>query len=175
MRTRTQHREEIERTFQNPHGLEEAMTELYELRFTAQCLRKSREDVKKCWEAKVVEKEKEIKKKKQALFRLEDAMTCVGCSTPQTIYVDPHNGLISKMDPIKYIFDKLTLTSRTKAIKDSVLADHLAQYHVEDYQPLKFDFPDEDIMAIKDYEIPDPDEQPEKRNDGLLCSMVLQM
>ncbi|MCI15948.1 NBS-containing resistance-like protein, partial [Trifolium medium] len=71
--------------------------------------------------------------------------------------------LISKMDPIKYIFEKPALTGRIarwqmllseydieyrtqKAIKGSVLADHLAHQPVEDYQPVKFDFPDEEIM-----------------------------
>ncbi|GAU21751.1 hypothetical protein TSUD_328760 [Trifolium subterraneum] len=74
--------------------------------------------------------------------------------------------LISKMDPIKYIFEKTALTRiiarwqmllseydieyRTqKAIKGSILADHLAHQPVEDYQPVKFDFPDEEIMYLK--------------------------
>ncbi|XP_050890995.1 uncharacterized protein LOC127096473 [Lathyrus oleraceus] len=48
-----------------------------------------------------------------------------------------------------------------KAIKGSVLVEYLAHQPVEDYQPLKFDFPDEDIMVIKDCEIPGPDEGPE--------------
>lgn len=42
-----------------------------------------------------------------------------------------------------------------------MMADHLVYHPVEDYQSLKFDFLDEDIMAIKDYEIPYPDEGPE--------------
>jgi hypothetical protein len=79
------------------------------------------------------------------------------------------------MDPIKYIFEKPALTGRLarwqmllskydiqyvtqKAIKGSVLAEYLAHQPVEDYQSLKFDFPDEDIMVIKDCEIPGPDE-----------------
>ncbi|GAU10561.1 hypothetical protein TSUD_423630, partial [Trifolium subterraneum] len=69
-------------------------------------------------------------------------------------------------DPIKYIFEKAALTGRIarwqmllseydieyhtqKAIKGSVLADHLAHQPVEDYQPIKFDFPDEEIMYLK--------------------------
>lgn len=48
-----------------------------------------------------------------------------------------------------------------KAIKGSILADHLAHQPMENYQPLKFDFPYEDIMVVKDYEIPGPDEGPE--------------
>ncbi|XP_050881388.1 uncharacterized protein LOC127084911, partial [Lathyrus oleraceus] len=86
--------------------------------------------------------------------------------------------LISKMDPIKYIFEKPALTGRLarwqmllseydiqyvsqKAIKGSVLSDYLANQPVEDYQSLKFDFPDEDIMVVKDCEIPGLDEGPE--------------
>ncbi|GAU31738.1 hypothetical protein TSUD_146250 [Trifolium subterraneum] len=74
--------------------------------------------------------------------------------------------LTSKMDPIKYIFEKAALTGRIarwqmllskydieyrtqKAIKGSILADHLAHQPVEDCQPIKFDFPDEEIMYLK--------------------------
>ena len=32
-----------------------------------------------------------------------------------------------------------------KAIKGSILADHLAHQPIEDYQSIKFDFPDEDV------------------------------
>ena len=77
--------------------------------------------------------------------------------------------LISKMDPIKYIFEKTALSRRIarwkmilteydiqyitqKAIKGSVLADHLAHQAVEDYQSMKFEFPDEDIMMVNNYE-----------------------
>lgn len=41
-----------------------------------------------------------------------------------------------------------------KAIKGSVLAEYLPYHPSEDYQFIKFDFPEEDIMAIKDCEIP---------------------
>jgi len=73
--------------------------------------------------------------------------------------------LITKMDPIKYIFEKPALTGRIarwqmllseydilyvtqKAIKGSVLADFLAHQPVQDYQPVLPDFPDEDILAL---------------------------
>jgi len=36
-----------------------------------------------------------------------------------------------------------------KAIKGSVLADHLAHQLIEDYQPIMFDFPNEEIMYLK--------------------------
>jgi len=73
--------------------------------------------------------------------------------------------LISKMDPIKYIFEKPTLSGRIarwqmllskydivhvtqKSIKGSVLAEYLAQQPIDDYQPMQPDFPDGDIMAL---------------------------
>ena len=73
--------------------------------------------------------------------------------------------LISKMDPVKYIFEKPALTGRIarwqvllsefdivyvtqKAIKGSALADYLAQQPLNDYQPMHPEFPDEDIMAL---------------------------
>jgi len=73
--------------------------------------------------------------------------------------------LISKIDPIKYIFGKPALTERIarwqmllseydildvtqKAIKGSALADFLPLQPVEDYQPMLPDFPDEDILAL---------------------------
>ena len=73
--------------------------------------------------------------------------------------------LISKMDPIKYIFEKSALTGRIarwqmllskydiqyvtqKAIKGSALADYLAHQPVEDYQPMQPEFPDEEILSL---------------------------
>ncbi|KAL5165130.1 Gypsy retrotransposon integrase-like protein 1 [Glycine soja] len=73
--------------------------------------------------------------------------------------------LISKMDLVKYIFEKLALTGRIvrwqvllsefdivyvtqKAIKGSALADYLAQQPLQDYRPMHPEFPDEDIMAL---------------------------
>ena len=83
----------------------------------------------------------------------------------------PHTTLlISKMDPIKYIFEKPVLSeiiarwqmilteydiqyTTEKAIKGSVQADHLAHQAVEDYQSMNFEFPDENIMLVTDCEI----------------------
>ncbi|XP_050890745.1 uncharacterized protein LOC127096181 [Lathyrus oleraceus] len=86
------------------------------------------------------------------------------------------------MDLIKYIFKKSAITGRVarwqmllteydiqyvtqKAIKRSVLSDYLAHLPVEGYQPLRFDFPDEDIMFIRYFTIPGfeagPEEGPE--------------
>ena len=86
--------------------------------------------------------------------------------------------LISKMDPIKYIFEKPALSQRIarwqmilteyniqyttqKAIKGSVVADHLAHQAVDDYQSIHFEFPGERIMLVTNYEGPRPDEGPE--------------
>lgn len=93
-------------------------------------------------------------------------------------YMLTHTTLsISKMDPIKYIFEKPALIERVsrwqmvlkeydiqhdtqKAIKGSVLSDYLAHQPMEDHQPMLFNFPIEDILFIRDYEIPGPDEEP---------------
>ena len=73
--------------------------------------------------------------------------------------------LISKMEPIKYIFEKPSLSGRIakwqvllsefdivyitrKVINGSVIVDCPAELPIEDYEPMKFDFPDEDIMAL---------------------------
>jgi ribonuclease HI len=37
-----------------------------------------------------------------------------------------------------------------KAVKGSVIADHLADHAMEDYESLNFDFPDEDVLAIEE-------------------------
>ena len=49
-----------------------------------------------------------------------------------------------------------------KAIKGSVLVDHLAHQAVDDYQSMKFDFPDEDIMMLDICEELRPYEGPEQ-------------
>ena len=73
--------------------------------------------------------------------------------------------LISKVDPIKYIFEKPSLSRRIarwimvlikydiqyttqKEIKGSVLEDHLAHQAVDDYQSMSFEFPYENIMLV---------------------------
>nr|KYP31306.1 Retrovirus-related Pol polyprotein from transposon 17.6 [Cajanus cajan] len=77
--------------------------------------------------------------------------------------------LVSKMDPIKYIFGKPALTGRIarwkmlmseydiiyvtqKAVKGSALAEYLAHQPIEDYQSMQCEFPDEDIMTLFDEE-----------------------
>jgi len=34
-------------------------------------------------------------------------------------------------------------------VKGSVITDHLADYTFEEYKPLNFDFPDEDVLAVE--------------------------
>ncbi|KAG5227324.1 Integrase, catalytic core [Salix suchowensis] len=75
--------------------------------------------------------------------------------------------LISRLDPLKYICEKPYLSSRIarwqvllseydivymtrKAVKGSVIADHLADHAMDDYEPLDFDFPDEDVFSVEE-------------------------
>ena len=78
--------------------------------------------------------------------------------------------LISKLDPIKYIFEKPSLLGRVtrwqvllseydiqyvsqKAIKGSAIAEFLVDRTEKEYEPMKFEFLDEDLLAnfqIKD-------------------------
>ncbi|KAK5793850.1 hypothetical protein PVK06_035012 [Gossypium arboreum] len=73
--------------------------------------------------------------------------------------------LISKLDPLKYMMELTALNGRMarwkillsefdivyisqKAIKGSAVADFLASRALEDYEPLNFDFPNEELMCI---------------------------
>ena len=84
--------------------------------------------------------------------------------------------LIVKLDPIKFIFEKPSLSGRIarwqvllskfdilyvsqKAIKGSAIADFLAERANEEYEPMSFEFLDEDLMAILQIE---KEESPEK-------------
>jgi len=77
--------------------------------------------------------------------------------------------LITKLDPIKYLCEVPTLSGRLarwqvllseydivyisqKAIKGSAIADFLASRAADDYEPLNFEFPDEDLMYISEEE-----------------------
>ena len=74
--------------------------------------------------------------------------------------------LISKLDSLRYIYEKPYLLSRIvrwqvqlaeydivymtrKVVKRSVITNHLADHAMEDYESLNFDFPDEDVLAIE--------------------------
>ncbi|OMO62254.1 hypothetical protein CCACVL1_22930 [Corchorus capsularis] len=80
--------------------------------------------------------------------------------------------LVAKLDPVKYVFEKLGLSGRIarwqvllseydmvyvsqKAIKGSAIAEFLADRAGEDYESVKFEFPDEDLMAINQVEVND--------------------
>ncbi|XP_050895554.1 uncharacterized protein LOC127102196 [Lathyrus oleraceus] len=84
------------------------------------------------------------------------------------------------MDPIKYIFGKLASIERIsrcqmllskydieyhtqKAIKGSIITDHLANQPIYDYQSIKFDFQEEDVRYLKAKDCDEPllDEGPE--------------
>ena len=73
--------------------------------------------------------------------------------------------LIARLDPIRYIFEKPSLSERTtwwqvllsefdilyvsqNAIKKSVIVDFLMERANEEYEPMNFDFPNEDLMAV---------------------------
>ena len=73
--------------------------------------------------------------------------------------------LISKLDPIKYIFEKPSLLGRItrwqvllseydiqyvsqKAIKGSIVVEFLTDLTKKEYEPMKFEFSDEDLLAI---------------------------
>ena len=73
--------------------------------------------------------------------------------------------LITKINPIKYLFKVPALSRRIakwqvlvseydiiyvsqKAIKGSAIAEFLASQALDDYHPLDFEFPDEDLMNI---------------------------
>ena len=73
--------------------------------------------------------------------------------------------LVSLLDPLRYMFDRLVLTSRLmrwlilltefdiqyvtqNSIKGSVLADHLASLSVIDSNVIDDDFPDEEIVGV---------------------------
>ena len=73
--------------------------------------------------------------------------------------------LIAKLDLIKFIFEKPSLSGRIarwqvllsefdilyvsqKAIKRSAIADFVAERANEEYEPMSFEFPDENLMAV---------------------------
>ena len=84
--------------------------------------------------------------------------------------------LIAKLDPIKFIFEKPSLSERIvklqvllsefyilyvsqKAIKGSAIVAFLVERANEEYEPMSFDFPNEDLMAVLQIE---EEESPEE-------------
>ncbi|KAK5784645.1 hypothetical protein PVK06_039171 [Gossypium arboreum] len=92
--------------------------------------------------------------------------------------------LISKLDPLKYMMESTALNGRMarwqillfefdivyvnhKAVKGSAIADFLASRALEDYEPLNFNFPNEDLMCVATTEEGALEELPWKLNfDG---------
>ncbi|KAK5776793.1 hypothetical protein PVK06_044758 [Gossypium arboreum] len=92
--------------------------------------------------------------------------------------------LISKLDPLKYMMKSTALNRmmarwqilfsefdivyvNQKAVKGSAIVDFLASRALEDYEPLNFDFPNEDLMCIATTEEGALEELPWKLNfDG---------
>ena len=73
--------------------------------------------------------------------------------------------LISRLDPLRYLFDRPTLTGRLmrwlvlliefdiqyvsqKSIKESIVVDHLASLPISEGRPIDDDFPDEEFIAM---------------------------
>ena len=84
--------------------------------------------------------------------------------------------LIARLDLIKYIFEKPSLSERIarwqvllsefdilyvsqKAIKGSAIANFLEERANEEYEPMSFDFPDEDLMVVLQIEEEKPPEE----------------
>ncbi|XP_077232166.1 uncharacterized protein LOC143866923 [Tasmannia lanceolata] len=78
--------------------------------------------------------------------------------------------ILSRMDPLKYLFEKPALTGRTarwllllfefnityvtqKSIKGRVIAEQLADSPAENNEFLKAEFPDEEIMTVEDEDL----------------------
>ena len=75
--------------------------------------------------------------------------------------------LISKLDPLRNIFEKPYLSSRIArwqmllaeydivymtriTVKGSVIADHLVDNAIKDYEHLNFDFPEKDVLIVEE-------------------------
>ena len=84
--------------------------------------------------------------------------------------------LIAKLDPIKYIFEKPSLSGKIarwqvllsefdilyvsqKVIKRSAIADFLAERANKEYEPMSFYFPDEHLMVVLQIEEKEPPEE----------------
>ena len=76
--------------------------------------------------------------------------------------------LVSRLDPLRYLFDRPVLTGRLmrwldllieldiqyvtrKSVKGSIVAYHLASLSVFDDKPVDDDFPDEQIVLVTSF------------------------
>lgn len=100
----------------------------------------------------------------------------MGSAPVAALHVELHL-LIARMDPLKYIFEKPSLTGRIsrwqmllaefyiifvtqKAVKGQAIADQLADNPLPDYEPMQTYFPDEEVMFATEEE---PEEYPDWR------------
>ena len=91
--------------------------------------------------------------------------TSMGCSKAEAIHALSHYLAYRKVKSHQFIFEKPSLTGRIarwkvllsefdilyvsqKAIKGSAMADFLVERANEEYAPMSFDFPDEDLIAV---------------------------
>ncbi|XP_052876220.1 uncharacterized protein LOC128282042 [Gossypium arboreum] len=75
------------------------------------------------------------------------------------------NGRMARWQILLSKFDIIYVNQ--KAVKGSAIVDFLANRALEDYEPLNFDFPNEDLMYVITTEEGDPEELPWKLNfDG---------
>ncbi|KAL6311125.1 hypothetical protein AAG906_012606 [Vitis piasezkii] len=60
--------------------------------------------------------------------------------------------LVSRLDPLRYLFDRPVLTGRLmrwlKSVKWSIVADHLASLPISDNRPIDDDFPNEQFVSV---------------------------
>ncbi|KAA3465493.1 RNA-directed DNA polymerase (Reverse transcriptase), Ribonuclease H-like protein [Gossypium australe] len=97
--------------------------------------------------------------------------------------------LISKLDPLKYMMESTALNGRMarwqillsefdivyvnqKALKRSAIANFLASKALEDYEPLDFDFPNEDLMYVATTEESTLEDRPWKLNFDRASNVV---
>ncbi|XP_016691596.2 uncharacterized protein [Gossypium hirsutum] len=106
--------------------------------------------------------------KYEAKYSHLEKMCCILAWTMRQLrqYILYHTTfLIAKLDPLKYIFEKPSLSGRfahsqvvlseydivyvsQKVIKESIVAQFPADRMKEEYKLMSFDFPDEEIMSI---------------------------
>ena len=73
--------------------------------------------------------------------------------------------LVSQLDPLRYLFDRLVMTGRLmkwlvlltefdiqyvtqKSVKESVVVDHLASFPISDDRHIEVNFPDEQFVPM---------------------------
>ncbi|RDX97716.1 hypothetical protein CR513_19467, partial [Mucuna pruriens] len=113
----------------------------------------------------VLGKQDALGKKEQAIYYISKKF--IDCEQRLGQYMLTHTTwLTTKMDPLKYTFEKPALTgwiacwkmafseydivyTSQKAIKGSAMAEQLAHHPLDNYQPLLHEFLDEHIMAVE--------------------------